>query len=103
MKKSQACRAWRLLGQRASQAPFCLPQPEAPRQAQRQPGLSLFPELNGFGGLEGSLLMDQTARPANSVAWVGEPQGARSVSRLGRPPPPTALRVAAFTGFLGQP
>jgi hypothetical protein len=95
VKKSRARRARRFLEQRAQEAPLCLPQPEAPRQSQRQPGLSLLPELDGFGGLDGQPLMDQTARPAGAACSAGEPQGARGASRRGRQPPPSTPRVAA--------
>ena len=104
LKKSPARRARRFLEQRAEEASRCLPQPEAAGQAQRQPGLSLLPELNGWAGPDGWPIMDQTERPAAGVRSGGEPRGAWGAGR-GEPDGhvPKAPQVAVFLFFTPSP
>ena len=95
LKKSPARRARRFLEQRAEEASRCLPQPEAAGQAQRQPGLPLLPELDGWAGPDGWPIMDQTAHPAGGGkppanrkapgVWVGV--GRMAPRKLPGPPP----------------
>lgn len=68
---------------------------EVPRQPQREPGISLCPELDGGNGMDLPKTMDQTRRPAGTDCRAGEPQGARGAGRRPRwMPAPTAPRVA---------
>ncbi len=95
VRKSPPRRARRLVEQRGQEASLRLPQPEAPRQPQRQTGLSLFPELDGAKGMDLPKTMDQTRHPAGVAGHDGELQGARGAGRrTWRMPAPTAPRVA---------
>jgi hypothetical protein len=96
VKESHSHRARRLVEQRGQEPSLRLPQREAPRQPQRELGVSLCPELDGANGMDLPRTMDQTRRPAGTACRAGEPQGARGAGRRERPmPAPTAPRVAA--------
>ena len=96
MKESPARRSRRVVDQPPAQAACCLPQSQAPGQAQRQPGLSFSPELDGKAGLDGRVAMDQIGCPAGGLGFVGEPQGARGVGRVEPDGYPKAPRAAAL-------
>ena len=96
LRESPARRARRVVDQQPAQAACCLPQRQAPRQAQRQPGLPLLPELDGRAGLDGLANHGPDGASCRRLRPPGEPQGAWGVGR-GRPDgAPKAPQVAAF-------
>ena len=95
LRKSPARRARRVVEQPPAQAACCLPQRQAPRQAQRQPGLPLLPELDGRAGLDGSADHGPDGASCRWRQSAGEPQGARGVGRGGPDGAPKAPRAAA--------
>lgn len=82
------CGARRLVDQPSRQRPLGLPQQEAPRQPQPQPGLSFGPELLRLGRSWWNArplpqCQDQSACPVRSGvrSGAGEPQGPRGAGR----------------------
>lgn len=96
MKESPARRSRRVVDQRPEQAACCLPRPQAPGQAQRQPGLSFSPSSMARPAWMGGWAADQIGCPAGGLGFVGEPQGARGVGRVEPDGHPKAPRAAAL-------
>ncbi len=96
MKADAPRRARRPLDQQRQERALGLPQRQAARQPQPQPGFPACPELDECR--VDARPMDQALSPVRrGFCPDGKPQGARSVGRRrDRCSAPKALRVAAF-------